>query len=395
MIHLRKRILSHLLRPPSPVSAAHISPLFSPHRLLSATKCVAPNPFAIEDYLVSTCGLTREQALKSSKWISHLKHPSNPDAVLAFLSDLGLSRAEVATVVAKDPRVLCADVGRTLAPRVAELADLGLSRPDIARLFILGQNHFRHSSLRLNLEFWISVFGSLDQFLQALKINGALLSKSIEKVAKPNLALLEECGISVSDVTNPNAFLYRMLTTSPKHLQEALTRVHEFGIHPSSSAFSRGLRTFAVLSSEKLTKNIQLLEKLGWSRDAISLAVRREPTILGLTEERVRRSLEFLIGDVGLEIPYIARMPALMNYSIDRRLLPRNCLMNFLKAKGLFSAEFSFFSIATISNEKFLHKYVRPYEESFPGLAAAFASSCAGKHQWEQLYETTCKKRNS
>jgi hypothetical protein len=43
-----------------------------------------PTPFAIEDYLVATCVLTRDKAIKASKTLSHLKSPSKHDAVLAF-----------------------------------------------------------------------------------------------------------------------------------------------------------------------------------------------------------------------------------------------------------------------------------------------------------------------
>uniref|UniRef100_A0A0A9EWS5 Uncharacterized protein n=1 Tax=Arundo donax TaxID=35708 RepID=A0A0A9EWS5_ARUDO len=99
------------------------------------------------------------------------------------------------------------------------------------------------------------------------------------------------------------------------------------------------------------------------------------------------------MGDVGLEIPYIAQRPMLIACSVDRRLLPRHCLINFLKARGLLNAQINFYSVALMGEEKFLHKLVHPYEKSVPGLAAAYASSCAGKHQWELLCGTTVGKR--
>ncbi|GJN00255.1 hypothetical protein PR202_ga17673 [Eleusine coracana subsp. coracana] len=377
MIHLRKRVLSHILPPYR--TATSIPPILSLHRLLSATQI----PFATEDYLVSNCGLSRAQALKASKKISHVKSPSKPDAVLAFLAGLGLSRAEVATVVTNDPRVLCSAVEKTLAPRIVELSDLGLSPPEIVRLVLTARCNFRSSSLCRNIDFWLPVFGSFDELLKVLKVNNALLGMDLEKVAKPNLAFLQGCGISVSKIPYP--FLSRMLTISTKHLQEALARVAEFGIERDSLIFPHALATFAVLSQQKLNKNVNLFEKLGWSRDDIAEGVKRAPHILAQSEERVRRNLEFLIGDVGLEIPYIARRPALMLYSFERRLLPRHCLINFLKAKGLLHAKYSFFAIAILSNEKFLRRFAHRFEKSIPGLTAAFASCCSGKHLWEHL----------
>jgi mTERF domain-containing protein len=68
------------------------SPASLLHRLLSATAPAAASPsprFAVDDYLVDICGLTRAQALKASAKLSHLKSPTNPDAVLAFLAGLG------------------------------------------------------------------------------------------------------------------------------------------------------------------------------------------------------------------------------------------------------------------------------------------------------------------
>jgi mTERF domain-containing protein, mitochondrial len=380
MLGIRKCVLSHLF----PLSLPSTSPIRSLHRLHSATANPSPS---VENYLVASCGLSQAQALQASKRIAHLKPPSRPDAVLAFLAGLGLSRVDVAAAVANDPIWLYADVEKTLVPRVAELGELGLSREEVARLAFISQTHFRSSSLRRNLEFWIPVFGSVDKLLQALKMNPGLFDMDLEKVAKPNLALLRERGINVSEFSNE--FMSRIVTRSTSHLQAAFARVDEFGLDQSADVFPHALATFASLSPEKLAKNIQLLVKLGWSRDDIALAGRKSPRIMGLTEERIRGNLEFLVGDVGLAIPYVARRPVLLLYSVERRLLPRHCLMNFLKAKGLLNAELGFYYFANMAKEKFKENILKHYEKSIPGLAAAYASSCAGNHQWEQLCQAT------
>uniref|UniRef100_A0A453MR49 Uncharacterized protein n=1 Tax=Aegilops tauschii subsp. strangulata TaxID=200361 RepID=A0A453MR49_AEGTS len=111
---------------------SHLPP--QPPHLRRRARRLPPNPsFAVEDYLVSTCGLTRPQALKASAKLSHLKSPSKPDAVLAFLAGLGLSAADVAALVVNDPLFLCAKVEKTLAPIVIGLTALGLSHSEIAR----------------------------------------------------------------------------------------------------------------------------------------------------------------------------------------------------------------------------------------------------------------------
>ncbi|OEL30429.1 hypothetical protein BAE44_0008552 [Dichanthelium oligosanthes] len=166
MNHLRSRFSPLLYtRCSLPITPASLL-LLSLHRLLSAT-ATPPKSFAVEEYLVSTCGLTRAQALKASKKLAHLRSPSKPDAVIAFLSALGLSRPGIAALVASDPRFLCASVSKTLAPRVTELSHLGLSRAQMARLVPLARTSFRRRGLGPNLAFWLPVMGSFENVLTA------------------------------------------------------------------------------------------------------------------------------------------------------------------------------------------------------------------------------------
>ncbi|KAM0857558.1 hypothetical protein ACQ4PT_048406 [Festuca glaucescens] len=150
MLRLRSCILTRLLSSPA------TSPVPPLHRLLSAAAPAAsPSPsFAVEDYLVATCGLTRAQALKASTKLSHLKSPTKPDAVLAILAGLGLSRADIAAVVAKDPKFLCTSVETTLASTVIDLTGISLSHTEIARLVSLAPFSFRSRSIGSNLPYF-------------------------------------------------------------------------------------------------------------------------------------------------------------------------------------------------------------------------------------------------
>jgi mTERF domain-containing protein len=383
MIHLRARILSFLLHSPSRHPASRFSPIFALHRNLSATTTsTAATPFAAEDYLVATCGVTRAQAIKASKKISHLKSSSKPDAVLAFLSDLGLPRSDITTLVAVDPRFLCASVERTLAPRVTELSELGLSRSQIARLVPLALCSFRSSSLSRNLDFWLSVFGSYDKLLKALRMNSGLLAADLDKVAKPNLALLQQCGLNPSLFSEP--FISRVLVRTPQQVQDALAHIDKFGVPQNSRMFLYALVAFTVQSPEKLTDKIQVLETLGWSHDDVLLAVKKMPGILTVSEERLQRNMHFLTKVAGLEISYIAQRPVLLKYSLERRLFPRFRLLKLLNEKGLLDLRFDYHA-ASLSEKKFLAKFVHPYEESLPGLADVYASTCAQKIPMELL----------
>ncbi|RCV20905.1 hypothetical protein SETIT_4G095500v2 [Setaria italica] len=357
----------------------HLPPLtLSLHRLLSATAASpSPKPFAVEEYLVSTCGLTRAQALKASKQLAHLRSPSKPDAVIAFLSALGLARPDIAALVAADPRFLCASVEKTLAPRITELSDLGLSRAQIARLVPLARTAFRSSTLGHSLGFWLPVMGSFEKVLTFLRLKCNILGSDIEKVIKPNMALLQQYGIHVGNF--PNSFLPVVMTRPPEHVQAAMARISKFGFRQDSGMFAIALEVFAIHSQEKIDEKIRTLEMFGWSQDDVLMTVRKMPHLLNMSKERLQRNLEFLARDVGLEIPYIAQRPVLVMYSLDRRLVPRHHLIKILNAKGLLSDKFDLYSAFALSEKKFLDRFIHPYEHMVPGLAGAYASSCAGK----------------
>ncbi|EMS60007.1 hypothetical protein TRIUR3_30217 [Triticum urartu] len=420
MFQLRARVLSFLVHSPPRLRASRVSPLFALRRKarnLSATTSASPSPFAAEDYLVATCGVPRAQAVKAAKKISHLKSSSKPDAVVAFLSGLGVPRSDIAAIVAVDPCppptpaaavaflsglgvprsdiaaivavdpwFLCASVERTLAPRVTELRELGLSRSEVARLVPLALCSFRSSSLRGNLDFWLSVFGSYEKLLKALKMNSGLLAADLEKVAKPNLALLRQCGLSPSVFSEP--FISRVLVRTPKKVQDALVHIDKFGVSQNSRMFLYALVAFTVQSPEKLTDKIGVLETLGWSQGDVLLAVKTMPGILTISEERLQKNVHFLTKVAGLEISYIAQRPVLLKYSLERRLFPRYCLLKLLNTKGLLDLRFDY-NAASLSEKKFLGRFVHPYKESLPGLADVYASSCAGKLQMELLSENT------
>ncbi|XP_062228765.1 uncharacterized protein LOC133926729 [Phragmites australis] len=384
--HFRVRALSLILRSPPSLLPSHAHPIVSIHRLLSAAATASsvssPRPFAAEaeDYLVSRCGLTRAQALKVAEKISHLSSRSKPDAVLAFLGGtLGVPAADVAALLAIDPSFLCADVERTLAPRIADLGGLGLLPDKIARLIPVAPNSFRNRFLRRNLEFWLKELGSFDKLLQVLRRNSGLLSIDLDKVAKPNLALLQQCGMNVSEIAGISLYSARLFTMNPNLLRDAVERVEELGVERGARMFCRALALIAFMSREVVARRIRLLRKFGFSEDHMLLIVRKAPLVLGLSEQKVRRNVDFLMKDVGLEARYIAQRPVLILYSVERRLLPRHCLLKVLREKELLKVELDYYVTASMAEKIFLQKFVFPYKDVVPSLADGYASKCSGK----------------
>ncbi|XP_044417700.1 uncharacterized protein [Triticum aestivum] len=375
MLRLRRSLLSQILSssPASPIS--HLSRLIS-----AAAPAVSPNPsFAVEDYLVSTCGLTRPQALKASAKLSHLKSPSKPDAVLAFLAGLGLSAADVAALVVNDPQFLCAKVERTLAPVVAGLTGLGLSRSDIAHLVSLSRAQFRCISIVSNLQYCLRLFGSFENLLPALRL-GRLLSADLETVLKPNVAFLRSCGLDDTYIAKLSIAHPWLLTSNIECVREMVAHAEDIGVPRGCRMFRHALRAVARLSKEKIAAKVEHLKKtFRWSDAEVGIALSKLPSVLARSNQMLERRSEFLISEVGFEPAYIAHHPALLTYSLEGRIIPRYYVVKFLKENGLLDHNRSYYSAVIVMEKVFVDKYICPHKEVAPYLAEDYDAACRGE----------------
>ncbi|KAI4967094.1 transcription termination factor MTERF8, chloroplastic-like [Hordeum vulgare subsp. vulgare] len=376
MLRLRSRIVSHILSSPS---AFRVSP---PHRLLSAAAApISPTQrFAVEEYLVDTCGLTRAQAVKASTKLSHLKSPANPDAVLAFLAGLGLPRSAVAAAVAKDPRLLCAGVDRTLASNVVGLTTLGLSSSDVALFVSIAGEPFRFKSIVPKLQYYLPLFGSSGNFFRALKKSSHLLTANRDRVVEPNAAFLRECGLGACDIAKLCMVVPRILTAKPELLRRMVARAEALGVPRGSGMFRHALQAVSFKSEDKIAAKASFLKKIfRWSDAEVSHAVCKAPIALRKSNSSLQERSEFFLSEVGLEPAYIAHRPALLSYSMEGRLRPRYYVIKFLKAKGLLDQYRDYYNIVMLSDKVFMERFICPHKKAAPCLAKDYATACKGE----------------
>ncbi|KAK1613999.1 hypothetical protein QYE76_019516 [Lolium multiflorum] len=377
MLRLRSSILARLLSSPasSPISQLH-------RQLSAAAPPITPNhhSFALDDYLVHNCGLTRPQALKVSGKLAHITSPTKPDAVLAFLAGLGLSRADVAAVVAKDPKILCAGVEKTLTPTVIDLAGLGLSRTEIARLVSLTPGNFRRRSLVSNLPYYISLFGSTDNLVPFFKQSSGLLGSSLDKVVRPNVAFLQQCGLRDCDISKLCLSTPWVLSANPEQVRAFVACAEGLGVPRGSRTYMNALDAIAFLGEDNVAAKVEYLKKtLRWSDAELRMAVCKAPNVLKRSKESLQRRSHFFFSEVGLEPAYIARRPVMLCYNLESRLRPRYYVFKFLMVNGLLDNGWGFNSISKVSEKVFMDKFICPHKESAPHLAQDYAKACRGE----------------
>nr|BAJ87457.1 predicted protein [Hordeum vulgare subsp. vulgare] len=371
MLRLRSRVLARLLSSPATSPVSHLRPL------LSATAPTAG--FAVEDYLISTCGLTRPQALKASTKLSHLKSASKPDAVLAFLAGLGLSAADAAALVTRDPQLLCTSVEKTLAPNVVQLTGLGWSRSEVAQLVSVAGANLRPRSVVSKLLYLLLLFGSFESLLRALKFNSNLLQHDLDRAVKPNARFLRECGLDPCAISKLCVTQPWLLTTAPERVRLMVASAERIGVPRESRMFRHALQAVAFLTEDKIAAKVDYLKNIfRWSDAEVGIAVCKAPCLLRKSRELLQRRSEFLISEVGLEPSYIAERPVIILYKLEGRMRPRYCVVKFLMENGLLKRDPSYNTVFKESEKVFAEMFICPHKEAAPQLAQDYATACEG-----------------
>ncbi|OAY66308.1 transcription termination factor MTERF2, chloroplastic-like [Ananas comosus] len=371
--------LSFLLRTSS--SSSH---LLRSLLLSTATASKKPqNPYAPEshfmvDYLVSSIGLSRDQAIKASKGLAHLRSPDRPDAVVGFLKRTGLSDAHIKSLISWHPKLLCANTEKTLERRAKELEEGGFSGPLLVQVVRSNPFAFTINGVLQRLQFWKEfVGGDNTVFSKVVRRNRMLINYDIERKVVPNITLLRNYGLSDKDITlvmmRVNGFILR----SPISIKHLLKQTEDLGFSPESKMFVQALSVVAMIKSTTLQKKIELFKSFGWSKDEVHKAFRKCPNVLSLAEENVRLKMDFLLGKAGCLPVYIKERPMLLAYSLEKRLVPRHHVMSILKEKGI-GKYFSFYSVVGLPEKNFVEKFIRRNEKGMPGLDKVYAAACAG-----------------
>ncbi|CAL4965183.1 unnamed protein product [Urochloa decumbens] len=372
------------------------TPLPSPLHYRACPLATSPAPFSLEEFLVDACGLAPALARKtaskafdeSSKWRkkalddlswSRPNSASDPHAVLALLSGVGLSRDDVAAVVAADPLLLRSSP-KNIGPRLLDLRDrLGLSAPQIVRFLLAGSHALRNCNVGPRLEFFISFYGSFEKVLVVMKNCKYILRSDLERVVKPNIALLRQCGLSVRDIAQLCSGRPRVLSSRPEHVKEIVLRAEELGVPRSSPRFWWAVSAVANTSKENVAARLKYLNStFGCYKSEVATAVSKMLSILRLPENCLHRKITFLMDEVGLKPLYIVERPVLFALSLEKRMIPRHYVMKVLHEKGLLNSNMSFCTFATLGEKAFKLRFIDFHKDSLPGLADFYAAACAG-----------------
>ncbi|CAE6075342.1 unnamed protein product [Arabidopsis arenosa] len=92
-------------------------------------------------------------------------------------------------------------------------------------------------------------------------------------------------------------------------------------------------------SEQKILDSIETFLNLGFSRDEFKIMVKRYPQCTAYTAETVRKKFEVLVKKMNWPLEDVVLIPAVLGYSLEKRIVPRTNVIKALMSKGLIGSE--------------------------------------------------------
>jgi mTERF domain-containing protein len=137
----------------------------------------------------------------------------------------------------------------------------------------------------------------------------------------------------------------------------------DMGFRPSKVSFGTALE--AKLSVYKILWNekVDAFKKWGWSDEDVMEAFRRQPQCMLTSIDKINLSMSFWVDQLGWDVLALAKRPSVFTYSLEKRIIPRTSIVQFLLKKGLRKKTASLTCPIIVSEELFLDTFIKRYKE--------------------------------
>ncbi|KAL4197645.1 hypothetical protein AMTRI_Chr04g189370 [Amborella trichopoda] len=334
---------------------------------------------SIVNLLMDSLGLSKESALAvaSSSGLGLNKPTKNPICVLNFLKDSGFHDAHICSIVTKSPKILVANVEKTLKPKFEMLEDLGLSGPDLGEFLSPRACIVSYSAekrMAPTIEFLKSYLKTNENVLRVLR-NNWILSFPIEERILPNMRCMESYGVGPSQLQQLTIVQPRLLSHNPKRLKENCEKIIEMGFSSNSLMFAHALHAFSSMNNETWQAKVDIFKSFGCSEDHVFSIFRRAPYTMCLSVKKLKETMEYFVKKQKDVLFQLIMNPKIFGYSLGGRVIPRNNVLQALRLKKLLKKDVKLSSVCLLSERIFLQKFVGCFGEEADYLRRIYEES--------------------
>ncbi|CAH8359104.1 unnamed protein product [Eruca vesicaria subsp. sativa] len=355
------------------------------------------NNFTVS-YLVESLALTPKLAESILRKVG-CEDKGNLDSVLSLFRSHGFTDPQLSSIVTDYPQVLIADAERSLAPKFQFLKSRGASTSELTEILSKVPRILRikkDKAFSIYYDFVKEVIEADKSFIKLPQFSLQEGSRQENKLR--NILVLRDLGV-------PQKFLFYLLLSNfqnvcgKERFEETLKKVLEIGFDPTTFKFVQALYllyqmsdktrqeklsfykrllgfavdevwamfkknpSFLMLSEKNVLSSIEAFLGQGFSRDELKKMVKCHPQCLNYNAEMLKKKIEVLVKDMNWKVKAVVSNPSVLDYSLEKRTIPRCNVIKALMSEGLLGTELpSIGSVLVCTNEMFLNKYVMKHD---------------------------------
>lgn len=321
---------------------------------------------------MDSCGLSPEIAISASEKV-HFETPDRPESVLNLLRNHGFSKTHISNIIRIRPAILLTNPEKTLLPKLVFFKSIGVSTHDIAKNPILLGRSLENQIIP-SYNFLKRMLLSDEEVAAALKRARWFFiqdhSRNVNLV--PNIDLLRELGVPESCISSLLTHYQEAVIQRHDQFIEAVNEIKKMGFDPMKLTFVIALHIIGKRSNSTWDRCCRVYTRWGWSKDEILLAFRKHPQCMTYSEKKIMNIMDYLVKKMGWPSGVIARCPLVLNFSLEKRIIPRCSVIQVLSLKGLVKKELSLSTMLVPTEKCFLTTFVTPYLAELPQLLSVY-----------------------
>ncbi|KAH6782389.1 hypothetical protein C2S51_007682 [Perilla frutescens var. frutescens] len=287
------------------------------------------------------------------------------DSVLSFFKEIGFTKSQLERTLKYLPKLLSSNLEKIIKPKIKIFQDMGFSNKGIADI-ISNDPNILYTSLndklipRLNL--LRVLLRSAKGVAMVLRKAQWMLSGDFEKNMLPNVELLKSCGVSMEQISTICCHTPRLFLSNPEVVRKYADQVDELGVNRSSKVFVYAVAVVGSMPNGKWEQKLQAFRDiLHCSEDDILRVVRHTPQVFTVSEDKMRKVKEFLLGTRKYTTSCIIEWPRSLMHSIEQRYKPRIEVLEVLESRHLIETWPLLSSLCRMPDHTFYKKYVNPH----------------------------------
>ncbi|TKY72625.1 Mitochodrial transcription termination factor-related [Spatholobus suberectus] len=117
------------------------------------------------------------------------------------------------------------------------------------------------------------------------------------------------------------------------------------------------------MSQTRWKEKVDTFKKWGWSDEAFLEAFMRHPHCVLASTDKINIVMSFWVNQMSWDALALVEGPKIFGLSMEKRIIPRALVVQYLLAKGLRKRSASFLTPFSVSEKVFLEKYVMCFKE--------------------------------